>query len=126
MTEVQVITWSGQSGKGYKYWIYPINASLKDKPGNFIFVKRTRFGFWLPCYIGETENLKTCLRGLEKEVRLKRYGATHIHSHLNFDGEEVRSLEEKDLIEMWKPMFNEELQSFYQGADYITILHPSF
>lgn len=109
MTEAPTIMWSGKSGKEYKYWIYPIGTSFKEEPGNYIFAKETKPGYWLPCYIGQTEDLDDRLGDHEKEACAKRHGATHIHTHLTSGGETVRKAEEKDLILRWNPPCNEQL-----------------
>jgi hypothetical protein len=110
MAEAPTIMWRGLSGKEYKYWIYPIGTSFKKEPGNYIFAKETRSGYWLPCYIGQTENLDERLGDHEKEACAKRNGATHIQTHLASGGEVVRKAEEKDLIQKRKPPCNEQLR----------------
>jgi len=44
MSKAPTIVWSGLSGKKYKYWIYPIDTSFKEEPGNYIFTRETRHG----------------------------------------------------------------------------------
>lgn len=109
MAETPTIVWPGQSGKEYKYWIYPIGTSFKEEPANYIFAKETSPGYWRACYIGQTKNLNQRLEDHGKEACAKRYGATHIHAHLNNAGENARRAEEKDLIQRWKPPCNEQL-----------------
>jgi predicted GIY-YIG superfamily endonuclease len=109
MSEAPTIMWPGQSGKNYKYWIYSFDTSFKEEPGNYIFAKETRPGYWSPCYIGQTENLNQRLGDHDKEACAKRHGATHIHAHVNNNGEPARRAEEKDLIQRWKPPCNEQL-----------------
>ncbi len=72
MAKAPTIIWPGLSSKEYKYWIYPIGASFKEEPGNYIFAKETKPGSWLPCYIGQTENLSQRLGDHEKEACAKR------------------------------------------------------
>jgi hypothetical protein len=110
MAEARTINWQGQTGKEYQYWIYPIGNSFKEEPGNYIFAKETKPGYWKPCYIGQTENLDKRLGDHEKESCAIRNGATHIHAHLNNGGEATRKAEEKDLIQEWKPPCNEQLK----------------
>ncbi len=52
MAEAPTIMWPGLSAKEYKYWIYPIGVSFKEKPGNYIFAKETKPGSWPSRYIG--------------------------------------------------------------------------
>jgi len=107
VSNVPTYDWSGQSGRKYQYWIYPIGQSFYEKPGNYIFVKETSPGRWTPCYIGQTENLNQRLGDHEKEACAKRNGATHIHVHLSSDNKTERCAEETDLIQQWKPPCNE-------------------
>lgn len=103
------INWLGQSGTKCQHWIYPIGASFKNKPGNYVFAKETSAGYWSPVYIGQTDDLGGRLANHEKEQIAKRHGATHIHAHVNEDGERARLAEERDLIARWKPSCNEQL-----------------
>lgn len=109
MVEAPTIQWPGISGNAYQYWIYPIRTAFEEKAGNYIFAKETKPNKWSPCYIGQTENLNQRLGDHEKEACAKRYGATHIHAHLNSGEESIRKAEEKDLILKWKPPCNEQL-----------------
>jgi hypothetical protein len=109
MNETQTILWPGQSGKEYRYWIYPMGSSFKEEPGNYIFAKQTQPGHWTPCYKGQSNNLSARLENHEKEHCAKRHGATHIHAHLTSGGESVRKAEERDLIIRWKPPCNDQL-----------------
>lgn len=108
MSETPAITWTGQSGEKYNYGILPIETALKEQPGNYIFAKETTPNHWKACYIGQTENLNKRTGDHEKEDCAKREGATHIHAHINNDGEQIRRAEEKDLILKWQPPCNEQ------------------
>lgn len=108
MSEAPRIMWPGKSGKEYQYWIYPMEANFKESPGNYIFAKETRPGYWSPCYIGQTVNLNQRLGDHEKESCSKRNGATHIHAHLTEGGEMIRRAEEKDLVLKWQPPCNDQ------------------
>lgn len=108
MSDAPAINWTGKSGKQYQYWIYPIGTNFKEVAGNYIFAKETQPGRWLPCYIGQAENLNNRLGNHEKEACAKRHGATHIHVHTNSAGEAARLAEEKDLIQYWQPPCNEQ------------------
>lgn len=109
MADAPTINWSGKSGKQYQYWIHPVGTTFKEEPGNYIYAKETRPGYWAPCYIGQTKNLNDRLSDHEKEACAKRQGATHIHAHTNGHGEAARLAEEKDLILKWQPPCNEQL-----------------
>jgi hypothetical protein len=106
-TEVS-INWPGQSGTEYAYWIYPIETTFNSAPGNYIFAKETRPGYWTPLYMGQTSDLGERLSDHEKERCARRNGATHIHVHRN-GTEAARLAEERDLILRWRPLCNERL-----------------
>lgn len=110
MVNEQKVKWPGLSGKEYEYWVYPIGATFKKEPGNYIFAKVTPDNKWAPCYIGQTEDLDARLGNHEKEACAKRHGATYIHAHLTAGGESVRKAEERDLSQLWKPPCNEQLK----------------
>jgi hypothetical protein len=100
------IHWEGSSGKKYGYWIHKIGTTFKDAPGNYIYAKETRPGYWRQVYIGQTSSLAERLADHEKEACAKRNGATHIHAHTSSDSEQVRRAEETDLIDKWDPVCN--------------------
>lgn len=106
--EESTIFWRGASGKEYKHWIYPIDTSFKDEPGNYIFAKETSPGRWVPIYIGESESLSDRLSNHDKLPCIQRHGGTHIHTHTTSGGQSVRRAEESDLLEKWDPPCNKE------------------
>jgi len=106
MSNGPAIDWTGGSGKRYRYYIYPLGTRFATEPGNYIFAKEFRPGHWLPCYIGQTENLGERLVDHEKEPCARMHGATHIHAHVNRVSAS-RSAEETDLIRKWRPPCNE-------------------
>jgi hypothetical protein len=103
----KTIKWEGQSGEMYKYWILPIDASLKEEPGNYIFAKQTQDGSWRPVYIGQTSNLDGRLSDHNEEKCAQRNGATHVHAHTSSSKEKVRRSEESDLIRRFQPVCND-------------------
>ena len=108
MTETPTIKWDGNLGEKYTYFIYPLHTSFKEEPGNYIFAQETKPSFYKPLYIGQTSNLNHRLENHEKEDCAIRNGATHIHAHINNNGEETRKSEEKDLIMRWSPICNDQ------------------
>ena len=102
---VDSIRWPGKSGKQYTSWVYSIDATFADKPGNYIYAKDTQAG-WVSVYIGETSSLKDRLANHEKEPCAKKNGATSVHAHTEHGGEAIRRLEEEDLVEKWHPVCN--------------------
>ncbi len=108
---VPSISWVGASGKQYTYYIYPISKSFKEWPANFIISKESRNGFWIPCLIGETDNLKRYLRRINNDITLKQLGATHIHCHVAFGNAAERKTETQDLLRQWSPFGNELIKN---------------
>jgi predicted GIY-YIG superfamily endonuclease len=103
------VKWRGESGKQYDYWVYPINTTFKDEPGNYIYAKRNPAGNWQAVYIGQTSSLSQRLATHEKEQSVIRHGgATHILAHLSTSAL-TRRIEEADLIKSQRPPFNETL-----------------
>jgi len=101
MADEGTITWTGGSGKEYKYWLYSIGASFKDEPGNYIFVKKTKENKWHALYIGETGSLATRLNDPDSHHKIecvRKEGGTHICAHLSSADEDVRRAEEADLL----------------------------
>jgi hypothetical protein len=111
MSETLKCTWTGKSGTKYIYEIYPIATEFKAVPGNYIFARESRPGYWSARYIGQTNNLNERLGDHEKEACAKRNGATHIHVHSNGNGEHARKTEEKDLILNNQPPCNDQYVS---------------
>lgn len=109
MAEAATIKWPGLSGTEYTYWIYTIDTTFSETPGNYIFAKESSPRKWSPVYIGQTKSLADRLSDHEKEGCAIRNGATHIHVHKTKGGEAVRKAEERDLIIRWKPPCNEQL-----------------
>lgn len=111
MADERTIMWSGLSGEKYKYWIYPIGASFKPVPGNYIFAKETSPQNWTAIYVGETDDLGRRLNNPnshEKMPCVRRYGGTHIHSHTSSDNGTIRRNEESDIRGKWNPKCNLE------------------
>jgi hypothetical protein len=107
VAEVDTITWTGQSGTKYKYWIYPLGTALAAKPGNYIFARSGPQG-WYAVYIGETGDLSTRFLNHHQEDCIKKYGATHIHAHVTEGGAQVRRDEETDIRRRWPSNCNEQ------------------
>lgn len=99
------IDWEGISGQKYTYNIHNIDVDFKEVPGNYIFAQKS-IGIWKAIYIGETKNLNDRHENHEKRECALRNGATHIHSHINYNGESERKLEESDLVKKHQPICN--------------------
>ena len=99
--------WPGQSGKEYPYEIYPLDATFRPLPGNYIYAKQLADGDWSPTYIAQTRDLHQRLEGHVKLQDAIANGATHLHAHYDTVGQSARCTEERDLIERWRPVCNE-------------------
>ena len=102
------ISWEGQSGKEYVYWIHRIVTYFSDEPGNYIYAKEVEPDSWTPLYIGQTSSLEERLADNEKEACARRNGATHVHVHTTRGGAVWRTAEEADLVAKWNPVCNDQ------------------
>ena len=105
----QTVQWKGVSGRTYDYWVYPINTTFKDQPGNYTYAKKNSAGRWVAVYIGQTVSLAQRIANHEREEAAVRKGATHMHAHLSAYDEQSRRDEEADLIRAYHPPCNEQL-----------------
>ena len=103
----QTILWTGLSGKDYKYWIYDLNTELEQMPANYVFVKETQGGSYLPIFIGQTKNISEPFQNHPKWTDIIANGATQICVRKSSPNERVRKVEESDLINKYKPVLNE-------------------
>jgi len=106
------IYWTGFSGVNYGYWIHRIGTEFKAEAGNYLYAKQTSPGYWVPIYIGETDDLGRRLSSHEKEAAAKLRGATHVHGHTTPRGVKARQAEEEDLIKNYNPPLNTEYSLF--------------
>lgn len=89
--------WIGHSGTAYRYWIYPLPASLNpDQAGNYIYAKKNFAGQWVPIYIGQGD-LHDRATNHHQATCIRMKGATHFHCHKN-TLERDRLAEERDLL----------------------------
>ena len=110
-TATPTVTWTGQSGKGYQYEVYPIDTEFRRLPGNYVYAGQSEEGNWVPLYIGQTRDMHQRLEGQERLVAAKEQGATHIHMHYDTVGQATRCSEERDLIVQWQPVCNDPVVS---------------
>jgi len=100
------ITWTGESGSGYEYWIYPVGTAFRAVAGNYIFSKRGSDGLWYAVYIGETADLSSRFNQHHQARCIRLAGATHIHVHSSPNGADLRRAEETDLRARYRPACN--------------------
>jgi len=97
-TQPEQMEWLGESGESYTYDIHKFEGTWNDVPGNYIFARLNDNRRWTAIYIGETESFKDRLTESHKKLPCAREnGFTHVHAHINRDGEQARLDEETDL-----------------------------
>jgi hypothetical protein len=100
------VTFTGRSGKTYRYHLYPLWPTLKDKPGNYVFAYddgRTIS----PKYFGESQSLQDrCCDAHERCSCAISKGANCLGAHLSSSDVDVRRAEEADLIVAYDPPCN--------------------
>ena len=103
----QTIEWVGKSGTVYRYYIWPRGAYVDGgPPGNFIHVRETKDGVLEPLFIGQTDDLNVRILHKEYQQCVDAHGATQLHLHSNYKGEQARTEEKADLIARWQPICN--------------------
>jgi hypothetical protein len=105
----QAIEWTGKSGTAYRYYIWPRGSHVDGgPPGNFIVVKETTDGVLAPVFIGQAEDLNHRLTISDPKIQecVQVSGASQLHLHANYKGEQARIEEEADLIARWQPVCN--------------------
>lgn len=107
MADEPTISWVGQSGTKYKYWMYAIGTTFSASPANYVFAKKTNDDTYRPIYIGETGDISERFDNHHKMPCIKRNGATHICTHDGNQTEVERRAEESDLIANYKPICND-------------------
>lgn len=102
------IDWRGQSGRRYGYWIYAADARFNEhRPANYIFVRRTDDGAWLPLFVGQCGDLAMpLLEGHFQEHKIEQAGVTHVHIHFSSHDLHKRMAEEDDLRRRHNPPCN--------------------
>jgi hypothetical protein len=109
-TTSTLTSWTGQSGKAYQYENYPLDASFRPLPGNYIYARQSEQGGWIPIYIAQTRDLHQQLEGRVRLSDAMGNGATHLHAHY-CSGQASRCSEERDLLLRWQPVCNEPVES---------------
>jgi hypothetical protein len=95
----------------YQYTVYPIDVLLPPTPGNYIYAKQSEDGQWIPLYIAQTRDMHQRLEGHEKLQDASENGGSHVHVNFSSGSQAARCSEERDLIQRWKPVLNEPVDS---------------
>ena len=100
--------WRGVSGETVTFEIHTMDGDVPDAPGSYIFARESNIG-WHAVYVGESSNLRDLLTPLyaypKYECGLRR-GMTHIHIHLNDQGEDDRKRQVSDITARYRPECN--------------------
>lgn len=89
--------WTGHSGTGYYYEIYPIGTPMAELPGNYALCRQAE-GRWEALYFGEAESLASeCAAGNKAWDQAIADGATHLHAKVTHGGRDARAAERSDL-----------------------------
>lgn len=98
MNKTKTCTWIGKSGKKYKYFVYKLPYSFKEKQdGNYIYAKLVEKK-WRPIYIGQGDLHDRVSDSHHRALCIKTRKTTHVHAHLN-PKEQNRISEETDLLQ---------------------------
>lgn len=103
------IDWPDNTGRSHRYWFHATPrdaATIKNEPGNYVFVRRQTDGSYLPLYFGIADSLKNRVPNHERWNDAIRAGVTHVMMHTTQGGEQVRAAEERALIARWNPPLN--------------------
>ena len=110
----QICTWTGQTGTPYSFGVYELPRAWQEQPTLFtnklpaiyIFSLLGSDGY-VPIYIGHTSDISERFYRHHKLEDIKKSAPTHIHLHVNHNGEYARLSEERDLIRNYKPVLND-------------------
>jgi hypothetical protein len=105
------IDWPGDKGT-YRYWFLATPAkadSIQSVIGNYMFVRQTPQGQWVPVYIGRADDLSVRVPTHDRWDDAIRAGATRVMAHTS-PNVAVRDAEEADLIATWQPVLNLQLR----------------
>lgn len=110
MSSIPTAKWAGASRKEYLYYVYRLSTNqtpnFKVAPGNYIFTRLIARKQWKPIYIGQTCDLTGCAEDQHTNPCIAQNGATHLHAHINENGDQARRAEMMDLVEYHSPPCN--------------------
>ena len=105
MVSQRTVAWQGRSGILYQYEVFEPAGNWNDVAGNYIFAGLDQSGNWIALYIGETGSFRDRFSSHERWPCATRYGATHVHAHVN-NAAPSRRAEEADLLANQNPPCN--------------------
>ena len=97
MAKIADVTFTGQSGREYKFGVYPRETTFKDVGGVYVFSKRDSQRNHTLLYIGQTHSWE-CADPL---------GGNVICTHRE-NNETQRKAKERDLINAYQPPCNKQ------------------
>jgi len=110
MARLAAITFTGRSGTGYEFDVYPFHTEFTAVGAVYFVTRRTREAegeySHAPIYIGQTGNLPDRFDSHDKADCFRRERANCICTHLD-DNEQRRLQIESDLLKNYKPPCND-------------------
>ena len=104
MAKIADVTFTGQSGKEYKFGVYPRDTNFKDVGGVYVFSKIND----TPLYIGQTHSFEDRrLTHHEKWACADPLGGNVICTYRE-SNETQRKAKERDLIDAYQPPCNRQ------------------
>ena len=108
MAKIADVTFTGQSGREYKFGVYPRETTFKDVGGVYVFSKRDSQRNHTLLYIGQTHSFEERrLAHHEKWECADPLGGNVICTHLE-NNETQRKAKERDLIDKYQPPCNKQ------------------
>jgi hypothetical protein len=98
MADHPTCTWTGASGTGYTYWIYPRHPDISGI-GNYIYALLNDQNQWVPVYIGQGDLSVRLTKNHHQIECINSKRATHVHARCHkVENEATRLAEERDLL----------------------------
>ena len=108
MAKIADVTFTGQSGREYKFEVYPRETTFKDVGGVYVFSKRDSQKNHTLLYIGQTHSFEERrLAHHEKWECADPLGGNVICTHRE-NNETQRKAKERDLIDKHQPPCNKQ------------------
>ncbi len=89
----------------YPFHVCNYKSAWSELSGVYIFTGLNQHQFWVPLYIGETENFRQRFQSHERWLEAEQRGATHVHA-LVVRPEVSRVAIQDQLIRTYRPTLN--------------------
>ena len=108
MSKIADVTFTGDSGREYKFGVYPRDTEFRNVGGVYVFSNRTSQGNHTLLYIGQTNSFEARrLAHHEKWECAEPRGGNVICTHIENNRQERLRIED-DLIEAYNPPCNKQ------------------